>query len=153
MSGTQSTKSIILRIKKVENKFNSFWLKSVEDVDLSQHCIKCLIGERNYAITQDSGCTVSLNPQKIWYLCGVTRPYKWENNFHLAFEYSAGDIFTVQRNGVTLKVFNAKEIPISPDDINPDDPHASNPKYSTCRNWQFANYFAKKYGIKQLTLF
>lgn len=148
-----STESISLRIKKVEHKFSSFWLKSVEDVNLNKHCIECLVGKRNYQITQESGCTVCLDANKIWYLCGVTYPYRWENNFHLAMEYSPGDIFTVKRNGVELKVFNAKEIPITDEYIDWDLPQAADRKFNTCRNWQFANYFAKTHEKTQQSLF
>jgi len=149
----QSRESITLRIKKVERKFSSLWLKSVEDVDLSKHCINCLIGERNYGIRQESGCTISLDANKIWYLCGVTYPYRWEDNFHLAFEYSSGDVLTIERKGIKLVLRNAKEIPITPDYIDSDLPQALDPKFNTCRNWQFANYYAKKYPKKQPTLF
>lgn len=148
----QLAKSIILEVNNIERKFSSFWLKSVEDVDLGKHCINCLKGER-VPMKQSRGFGVVLAPDKVWYLCGVTYPYVWKNNFHLAFEYSPGDIVYVRRQGVTLTVRDAKEIPITPDYIDNNLPQAQDPKFNTCRNWQFANYFAKTHKKAQQTLF
>ena len=153
MSGTLSNQFITIRVKRIERRFSSFWLKSVEDVDLSKHCIGCLVGKRNYDIKQESGCTVSLKSNRIWYLCGVTYPYIWENNFHLAFKYSPGQRIVIDRKGVKLVLQNAEEIPITDEYIDWELPQAKDPKFHTCRNWQFANYIAKKIAEDRPTLF
>lgn len=143
MCGTQSTKSIILKINKVERKFYSFWLKDVKDVDLSKHCIKCLKGHRYMEITQEPGCTLTLDGDKIYYLCGVTYPYVWEKNFHLAFQYDEHENIYGSQNGVNLTLYHAKIIHFSEKDVDSTLPQAEDPKFFTCRNWQFANYFEK----------
>lgn len=151
MSGTSLRKSITLEINRIEHPFNSFWLKSVEDVDLSKHCINCLKGER-VPIRQEHGYSLALSP-RVWYLCGVTYPYIWEDNFHLAFQYCPGNKVYIKRKGVVLTLNDAEEIPITDEYIDWELPQAKDASFRTCRNWQFANYFVKKYGKKQQTLF
>lgn len=72
----------------VKNNFMYIWLKSVDDVDLTKHCAKCLIGEYNESINKHTRVNnnIQLDNEKIYYLCGVSKPYVWDNNFHLAFK-------------------------------------------------------------------
>ena len=152
MCGKQSSQFITLEIRKVERKFSSLWLKRVDDVNLNKHCIECLVGSR-FPIQQERGATASLPAPGIYYLCGVTYPYVWENNFHLAFEYEEGGRFIVGSKGLVVAIKNARVLPITPDYIDRNLPQALDPKFNTCRNWQFANYFAKKCEKMQQTLF
>lgn len=152
MCGTSSNKFITLKIEKLERKFSSLWMKRVEDVNLNEHCIECLVGPR-FEIEQKDGAISELPAPGVYYLCGVTYPYVWENNFHLAFEYREGEIFTIERKGLKVTVENAKEISITSDFIDKNLPQSTVEKFNTCRNWQFANYFEKKCKKVQRKLF
>lgn len=134
----------MVEIEKIEvyGRFRYLWLKYVKGVDLSVHCAKCLLGTYSKKIknTMALGDGILLNEDKspYYYLCGVTVPYVWKNNFHLAFKEEDGSYIDIDRNGIRIKIKNAKEIPITDKDIDPLDPNAKKKEYSTCRNWQFA---------------
>lgn len=137
-------------IEKIEvmSQFRYLWFKYVSGVNLDQHCAKCLLGEYSKKITHTmtSGADVTLDEEisEYYYLCGVSSPYRWSNNFHLAFKYSEGNSIEINRKGIYIKVMNAKEIvikPISPDNIHPKK---SDRLFFTCRNWQFANMISEQ---------
>ncbi len=103
------------------------------------HCARCLVGEWIYEVNGQAREVTGLTLQNgIHYLCGVTQPYDWTNNFHLAFEPADGEDIVFDEHGITGVVKNARRIPIVPDCIDLGDPHANDREYSTCRNWQFA---------------
>lgn len=129
-----------IRHMTVSSPFKYLWLKTVRDVDLSQHCAKCLIGEYDTRIsnhiTEIHNIPLS---DCIYYLCGVAQPYNWHRNFHLAFAPSAGKLLTYENNGISVEIEDAVPLPI--DDSNNNHPKMIYKSYSTCRNWQFANWF------------
>lgn len=126
----------------VEKSFKYLWLKTVVDVDLMSHCAKCLIGEYNDNISNTTEPIEDLKlDNEIHYLCGVSEPYNWNNNFHLAFMPSKGDVITLEDKGISIAIVNAKIIPISESYIDYDHKKAKFKSYHTCRNWQFAHWF------------
>lgn len=129
----------------VENNFMYIWLKSVEDVDLTKHCAKCLIGEYNESINKHTRVNnnIQLDNEKIYYLCGVSKPYVWDNNFHLAFRKKEGNILNIARKGISIEIEDAEEITFSKDDIDEQLKESTNKQFNTCRNWQFANKYVK----------
>jgi hypothetical protein len=134
---------MIIREIKVESAFKYLWLKTVKDVDLSQHCARCLIGEYDNRINSNTKeeQDIELNNGYIYYLCGVAYPYKWENNFHLAFRYKKGGMIDYYSNGIHVVIEDAEALPIDEKYNNPLDKHIKIKAFYTCRNWQFANYF------------
>lgn len=126
----------------VNGHFRYLWLKRVEGVDLGVHCARCLLGTYSEEVGVDKPHVRGLElADGIWYLCGVTDPYRWRDNFHCAFVIaSEGDGFSVSEHGVSLEVRGAVRLPISPASIDPADPHSHVKAYWTCRNWQFAHY-------------
>lgn len=117
------------------------WLKKVNGVNLKQHCAKCLLGDYNSNINKHTKHLENLNlTNGIWYLCGVSLPYNWNNNFHLAFEYSENSNIEYSNNGVSVIIKNAKRLPISEKYIDVNDPNFNKKEFFTCRNWQFAHY-------------
>ena len=77
---------IIIKNLKVEKPFMYIWLKNVHNVKLNYHCAKCLIGNYHPKINKKTKSIKDLVlDNDIWYLCGVSLPYNWNNNFHLAF--------------------------------------------------------------------
>ena len=128
---------------KVEKSFMYLWLKTVEDIDLTKHCAKCLIGEYDARInnTIKEKQEIVLDPTKIYYLCGVSKPYVWENNFHLAFISKIGNTIKYSSNGIEIVIEDAEQLPINSKYIDKSNIFSNKKVYSTCRNWQFANYF------------
>ena len=139
----------MIKINKmiVSGKFKYLWLKSVNDVDLTKHCARSLIGDYSKIIHKGiktlCDTEIDLKLSKAYYLCGVTDPFCYKDNFHLAFKESAGDVLYVNRNGIEIEIENAKEIPFSIKDVNFSLPEANKKEFLTCRNWQFANKFKR----------
>jgi len=79
----------------------------------------------------------------VYYLCGVALPYNWGRNFHLAFQPCPGNTVEYESNGIHVVIEDAERLPVSAEYIDSADPHASTKAYNTCRNWQFAHYYAK----------
>lgn len=134
----------MMKIKEIQVNahFRYLWLKDIKDVDLTQHCAKCLIGNYDSRINSKLVHIENIElPEKIYYLCGVSAPYVWENNFHLAFKEKQGSEIYVERNGVKVCIENAEEIKFSIKDVNNLLPESSKKAFFTCRNWQFANKF------------
>ena len=138
---------IIIEEIRVTRPMRYFWLKSVEGVNLEQHCAKSLIGsyDKRISSTVKQITDVQLDGQ-VYYLCGVSKPYIWAHNFHLAFRHKEGATLTYESNGVSVMIKNAERILFSDADIDWSLTKASKKEFNTCRNWQFANWYAKNVG-------
>lgn len=130
-----------IRSIKVTGHFKYLWLKTVVDVNLNVHCARCLIGEYDERISarMSEAADIELPNAPYHYLCGVTTPYVWAENFHLAFVEKEGATLDVERHGIHIIIDGAEELPFSEADIDQSDPHARAYAYRTCRNWQFAH--------------
>ena len=132
---------ITIKHMNVNKPFKYLWLKKVEDIDLSVHCAKCLVGQYIDAINTKQKAYTDIELQDgIYYLCGVALPYKWDNNFHLAFKYSKGSQITYDSNGISVVIQDAIQLPIDEKYIDTNNAKARFKTYRTCRNWQFAHY-------------
>jgi hypothetical protein len=140
----------------------SIWLMYVEGVDISKHCKWGLEGFTSNRMTKFLGNVHGLNStQKLpgrhfydlgldeskadaYYICGVAYPLNWEDNFHLAFSYCPGENIIFDERGVSGTILNARRIPIG--EIDREKcmyPGKDDPKFYTCRNWQFANMYLR----------
>lgn len=132
-----------MKIKKYSNSgsYAYLWLKEVKGVDLTHHCANCLVGEYDNRIKQSikNASDLELN-NSIYYLCGVARPFNWNDNFHLAFEPCDGETLIYSDRGIQIEIENAISLPISDSFIDPYHPKAKFKTYRTCRNWQFSHY-------------
>lgn len=122
--------------------FRYLWLKTVEDVDLTQHCARCLIGEYDNRIRPGHKTIHGIDlKDSVYYLCGVAFPFKWENNFHLAFRPAPGKTVHYKSNGIEIDIKDAEQLPISEKNVDMSYPRANLKSYHTCRNYQFAHWF------------
>lgn len=136
---------ICIKTLDVNAPFRYLWLKRVTGVDLSVHCARCLKGQYMDNINPRNPHTTYIQlANGIYYLCGVSLPYNWAKNFHIAFEYSEGSRIEYAKNGISVVIENAVELPISESYIDQTDPNAWKKEYRTCRNWQFAHYLHKR---------
>lgn len=130
---------------KIEKPFKYLWLKSVRSVNLNAHCARCIIGEYDNRISPNIGEAGNIElEEEIYYLCGVSTPYVWKNNFHLAFRRKDGARVEYSFGGITVAIDGAEKIDFSKADIDKDLPHSAEWNYNTCRNWQFANKIARE---------
>lgn len=127
----------------VTGSFKYLWLKHVTGVDLSKHCARCLRGTYSEDVGPHVAELSDLHlADGVWYLCGVSQPYRWSLNFHLAFHDCPGSTVEVCRNGVSIVIEDAEALPISPSNIDPTDPNVDRREFFTCRNWQFAHWLS-----------
>ncbi|MCL1950454.1 MAG: hypothetical protein FWF59_12050 [Turicibacter sp.] len=142
---------MIIESLEVTSNFQYLWLKKVVDVDLTKHCAKCLIGTySDHVNAKDKSFHDIELPDGIYYLCGVAYPYRYENNFHLAFRPRKGHTIDYTDNGIHVIIKDAWGLPFSTDDVSPflsnGEPCKTYDKktYYTCRNYQFAHLFDKQ---------
>lgn len=127
---------------KIKSPFRHLWLKYIQAVNLDVHCARSFVGHYE---TQINPKLISAGPIPLakhqafyYYLCGVSQPYRWENNFHLAFAYSEGNSIEFQQNGIEVVIANAVQLPIPQIGPDCDSVFRHRKEYNTCRNWQFA---------------
>ena len=59
----------------IDANFRYLWLKTVRDVDLTQHCARSLVGEYDKRISPAQRVIHDLDLQdSVYYLCGVAFP-------------------------------------------------------------------------------
>lgn len=136
---------IYMKTLSVNAPFRYLWLKHVIGVDLTKHCARCLLGNyvKNINPRNPNHPEIELE-DGVYYLCGVSLPYVWEKNFHLAFCYSEGCRIEYESNGISVVIENAERMPILESHINDSDPNAWKKEFRTCRNWQFAHFLNKR---------
>lgn len=133
----------IIRVFNTRETFSYLWLKYVTDFDLTNHCAKCLIGEYSKAFEKGGNTQtvfdLPLNEYdaKYYYLCGVTKPYRWSRNLHVAFEYAKGETLHYDDGKTLLFIENARQITIE-EQSHYISPFGHLRSYNTCRNWRFA---------------
>lgn len=140
---------MIIEEFKTDREWKYLWGKYVTGVDKSVHCAKCLLGEYEAAFNAGTKQLQNLqleDKSKVFYICGVSSPFVWEENFHLAVIESAGDVVDVERNGVRVKIADAKELPIDFSIEECTDYRKRFARFGTCRNWQFATIYENMFN-------
>ena len=137
--------SITIRTLKNNREWLYLWGKYVTGINLEVHCAKSLLGNYSKKIVKNKSLMKDIKLDEynsnIFYLCGVSKPYRWNENFHIALRYKEGNNITIERNGLYLEIENAEEIPIDFDINKCTHKNKFKKEYSTCRNWQFANIY------------
>lgn len=132
---------------EIRKKCNFFWLRDIRDVDISQCCAKCFIGEKDnrvyYGTLHKSQAVVELNVRqsphaKAYYLCGLSDGFVWELNTHVAFVPDKNSEIHIENDRIKLDITNARRILFW--DYVPTPPGIYTKQQRTCRNWIFANY-------------
>jgi hypothetical protein len=128
--------------------FGGFWGKTVEGFDDSVHCINCLIGHKIKEVNKHMRTNVPLeimvHEGEAFYLCGVTYPYEWPLNLHLAVIAEEGAMAEKKMsNGDTAIIYGGRELPI--DERFALEYYKDKGRlFYTCRNFQFGvQYFGK----------
>lgn len=128
-----------------EGSYSSLWLKYVTGTNPHVHCMASLTGRRSARL--DAGAPwqrLELDEwaaPRAWYICAVSYPYVWVRNAHLAFESAPGERWEGPALVPELRVTVYDARPIlgwGGHSVPASAPHAEDPAYSTCRNWQFA---------------
>lgn len=132
---------IILNELSVKWNFKYLWMKYVTWFDLSVHCAKSLIGDYSKKIKNEkikqSKIVLNESEYKYIYICWVSTPYQYSNNFHLVIVYEKKSNLKIDRNWIYLDIENAKEIQIQKKQNYNIHQKWNIKSYNTCRNWQF----------------
>jgi hypothetical protein len=121
--------------------FRYFWMKTVRAFNPAHHCARCLVGD----YVKQVGLGMRLNepveiagqPGDLFYLCGVSKPYRWANNFHLALRVTPGaqarsELFL----GGAVVADGFEAVPFAAAAAAEQFPGLG-AAYLTCRNFQF----------------
>lgn len=132
---------------EITKRCNFFWLRAIEDVDISQCCAKCFIGPKDnrvyYGTLHKSEALVDIDIRqypkvKAYYLCGLSDGFVWELNTHVAFVPERNSGIHIVTDRYKLDITNARRINFW--DYVPNPPGVFTKQQRTCRNWIFANY-------------
>ena len=131
-----------------------FWLRSIRDVDISQCCAKCFIGDsdtRMYHGTVNGQTPRSIelelaaNPKYIaYYLCGLAKNFVYRSNTHIAFVHAPKETLAVENGQIELTITNARHIDFQKELYKPNPVGRYDEKQRACRNWIFACYIVEK---------
>lgn len=141
---------VTIEYAQFKHLYRIIWLRYVSGVDLSQHCMKSLVGENDKRIkwwVKALPINLDLRPAPFYYLCGVEVNWNWAKNLHIAFKEKEGSVIEIDDDFIKCRIINAERIPVTADYIDNTLPHANEKAYNTCRNWWFANYLAARYNI------
>ena len=140
----------IIKQININANFKYLWLKYVDDYDLNNHCAKSLIGNYSNKIINKriSNTNLVLNEfnSRVYYLCGVSLPFNYDKNFHLAFKFIMGSKISIKENGIEIIIENAERIVIEKKYIYKHE-NGNKKQFNTCRNWQFAYQQKQKIEI------
>ena len=132
---------------EIKQKCSFFWLRGIKRTRIDLCCAKCFIGDvfnevyeqtkyRDHAIV-----TLNIEPNKdvkAYYLCGLSKGFKYENNTHVAFVPNENSVVEIDNERINLKITNAREIHFQDYIPNPEGEYSDEQR--ACRNWIFANY-------------
>jgi hypothetical protein len=124
------------------------WAKTVTAFDPAVHCARCLIGdyEKTFSIRTPVNTVLELRRHAtgtVIYFCGVSAPYRWGNNMHLAVRSTGDLVDTAQTefyNGDRLIVRGARQLSFD-DQVARLRYPTLGAEYLTCRNFQFGAAF------------
>jgi hypothetical protein len=120
-----------------------FWAKHVSGFDSSKHCARCLRGHYEKSFSKDMPLNAGFDVpfrEKAFYICGVSKPCRWENNFHLALVPGTGTVVRKTRNGISVIAEGAEEFKFSGEAAAAKYPRYGG-EFLTCRNFQFGAAF------------
>lgn len=140
---------VTLEYAQLKGSYRILWLRYVYGADLSQHCMKSLLGHNDRRVRgyMRSLPTLNLEESRFYYLCGVDEHFVWERNLHLAFAPSIGGVIEIDNPFIKCRIVNARRLEISQSDIDWTLKESRSKIYNTCRNWWFANKIAKMSGV------
>ena len=132
---------------QIKQKCSFFWLRGIRNARIDKCCAKCFIGVKfnevyEQTLYKDNALVnVDIEPDetiKAYYLCGLSKGFKYENNTHVVFVPDKGHTVTLENDRIRLEITDAREIHFQ--SYKPNPPGEFTEEQRTCRNWIFANY-------------
>ena len=142
----------------IHHKSQFFWLRKINGVNIYECCAKCFLGAKDSRVYHATHGAIypaylemDVEPSEkyiAYYLCGLSAGMKYENNTHVAFLHSPGELLQRETERIKLEISNAKWIDFESYVPNPVGEFSVAQR--RCRNWIFANYIND--GILQKTV-
>lgn len=135
---------LILDIKK---PCSFFWLRSIRNARIDRCCAKCFIGEAYHEVYEgtrfksEAHVSLDIKPDpraKAYYLCGLSRGFRYKDNTHVAFVPCKGQNIEIENEKIKLSISDARQINFQ--DYKPAPEGEYSYEQRMCRNWIFANY-------------
>jgi hypothetical protein len=121
-------------------------MKHVTGFDPAVHCARCLRGSYEKLVgtgmIMNEPIPLLVRAGAALYLCGVSTPYRWEKNLHVAVEPHEGSVVSVKSYAGDIITFHgAREIQFDDAAARARFPDKGE-EFLTCRNFQFgAHHF------------
>ena len=151
MTGAQP----MLRIERDSEVEHSYlWCKTVHAVNLGVHCFHALVGAALPVDQQAQDQAFALPQAPAWYLCGVTRPYRWELNSHVLLLPDPDALMprTVTTPALYVTMWGLRAAEITGIDLLDADRdgqlYDQHEAYTTCRNLQAAHLLHARHGFR-----
>lgn len=125
-----------MRIEMIEKNMSNwmyFWTKTITSINLNQHCAKTFNGD--YL----NGNIIETKEKDV-YICGVSKPFSYGNNLHVALKEKIGNNITIHEKDVVINVYDAERIEVIPLAKGESHHESGNRKeFWSCRNWQYGH--------------
>lgn len=132
---------------EIKQRCNFFWLRAIRNARIDKCCAKCFIGDAFHEVFEGTRykdkalVELDIEPDsrvKAYYLCGLSRGFRYEDNTHVAFVPCEGQNIEIDNDKIHLTITNARQINFQGYQPNPVGEYTEEQR--TCRNWIFANY-------------
>lgn len=132
---------------EIKKKCSFFRLRGIKRARIDKCCAKCFIGTAFHEVYEQTRfkdkslveLDISPDPQvKAYYLCGLSKGFKYDDNTHVAFVPCEGQSVVVENDKLRLIINDARQILFQ--DYKPNPVGEYTQEQRTCRNWIFANY-------------
>lgn len=132
---------------EIKQKCSFFWLRGIRRARIDKCCAKCFMGDIFHEIYEGTRykekalVELDITPDsqvKAYYLCGLSKGFKYEDNTHVAFVPCEGQNIEIDNDKIHLMITDARQIEFQSYQPTPEGEFTEEQR--TCRNWIFANY-------------
>lgn len=132
---------------QIKQKCSFFWLRGIRHARIDKCCAKCFLADSFHEVYEGTRykekALVELDVQpdsrvKAYYLCGLSKGFKYEDNTHVAFVPDENSNIEIDNERIHLVITGARRIDFEGYKPNPDGEYTEEQR--SCRNWIFANY-------------
>jgi hypothetical protein len=131
----------------IKQKCSFFWLRGIRNARIDKCCAQCFIGDKFNSVyegtryKEKAHVELDIGPDsrvKAYYLCGLSKGMKYEDNTHVAFVPCEGQDVVADNDKIKLVITGARRIDFQGYQPSPEGDFTQEQR--TCRNWIFANY-------------
>ncbi len=132
---------------EIKKKCSFFWLRAIRNARIDKCCAQCFIGDKFNTVYESTHfkekalVELEIPPDgrtKAYYLCGLSKGMRYEDNTHVAFVPCEGQDIVIENDKIRLLITNARSINFQSYQPSPEGEFTQEQR--TCRNWIFANY-------------